>query len=205
MAVCNLESKGEAEERIQKIRFWATQAREPERHYEHRETGYNYRMSNIVAGIGRGQLKVLQSRVERKREIFAYYRKHLSEYLVFMPEPEGTYNNCWLSCAQVKKETGASALELIEALERENIESRPVWKPMHLQPVFKGCEYLEDTEHGGVAERLFRNGICLPSDTKMSESEQNRVIAILKECFEGRKRKWQRVVDDECRTEAGNL
>ena len=158
MLVCNLEEE-KAKERIAKVRFWATQAREPARHYEHKEIGYNYRMSNILAGIGRGQMKVLEQRVEQKRKIFAYYQEHLGDL-------EGIAEDC-----------PVKPLDVMEALEQGDVESRPVWKPMHLQPVFSGCDYID---HGGVAETLFNRGVCLPSDTKMTEADLERVCGMIR-------------------------
>ena len=178
MLVCNLEEE-KAKERIAKVRFWATQAREPARHYEHKEIGYNYRMSNILAGIGRGQMKVLEQRVEQKRKIFAYYQEHLGdlEGISFMPVHEDERANCWLSVIQIAENCLVKPLDVMEALEQGDVESRPVWKPMHLQPVFSGCDYID---HGGVAETLFNRGVCLPSDTKMTEADLERVCGIIR-------------------------
>lgn len=178
MLVCNLEEE-RARERIQKARFWATQAREPARHYEHKEIGYNYRMSNIVAGIGRGQLKVLEQRVEQKRHIFAYYQEHLGdlEGLTFMPLHEEERANCWLSVIQLEADGPVRPLDVMIALEKADIESRPVWKPMHLQPVFKDCAYIDN---GEVGTDLFRRGVCLPSDTKLTEEDLKRICEIIR-------------------------
>ncbi|HIS06208.1 MAG TPA: aminotransferase class I/II-fold pyridoxal phosphate-dependent enzyme [Candidatus Choladocola avistercoris] len=178
MLVCNAEAE-KAKERMAKVRFWATQAREPARHYEHKEIGYNYRMSNILAGIGRGQMKVLEQRVAQKRSIFAYYQEHLGdlEGISFMPVHEGERANCWLSVIQIAADCPVKPLDVMLALEKGDIESRPVWKPMHLQPVFARCDYID---HGGVAEALFNRGVCLPSDTKMTEADLERVCGIIK-------------------------
>ena len=178
MLVCNLEEE-KARERVQKVRFWATQAREPARHYEHKEIGYNYRMSNIVAGIGRGQLKVLEQRVEQKRHIFAYYQEHLGdlEGLTFMPLHEEERANCWLSVIQLEADGPVRPLDVMIALEKADIESRPVWKPMHLQPVFKDCAYIDN---GEVGTDLFRRGVCLPSDTKLTEEDLKRICEIIR-------------------------
>lgn len=178
MLVCNLEEE-RARERIAKVRFWATQAREPARHYEHKEIGYNYRMSNILAGIGRGQMKVLEQRVEQKRKIFAYYQEYLGdlEGISFMPVHEDERANCWLSVIQIAEDCPVKPLNVMEALEQGDVESRPVWKPMHLQPVFSGCDYID---HGGVAEALFKRGVCLPSDTKMTEADMEKVCEIIR-------------------------
>src|SRR5699024_4149464 len=130
------------EEMITKARFWATQSREPARHYEHKELGYNYRLSNVSAGIGRGQLMVLDERVKKKNEIYAYYKKHLQDIdgIGFMPENDFDQPNYWLSCITLNG--NIPPVNVIEALETENIEARPVWKPMHLQPYFEKYDYL---------------------------------------------------------------
>lgn len=164
------------EEMIKKVRFWSTQSRENARHYQHNEVGYNYRMSNIVAGIGRGQFKVLDQRVSKKKYIFNFYKDQLSnlEGLEFMPINDWNNPNCWLSCIQL---TGiVRPIDVMLALEKENIESRPVWKPMHIQPIFEKYDYVGNT----VSNQLFENGVCLPSDTKMTDEDLNRVSQIIK-------------------------
>ena len=168
------------EERIAKARFWATQARDKARHYQHSELGYNYRMSNILAGIGRGQLKVLEQRVAKKRYIFEYYKRELDEIkdIEFMPINEWNEPNYWLSCMILKGKV--RPLDIIDALEAENIESRPLWKPMHLQPFFAKYDYIGSD----VSEKLFENGICLPSDTKMTDEDLSRVVKIIKKLWE---------------------
>ena len=178
MLVCNLPEE-QAKERIAKVRFWATQAREKARHYEHKEIGYNYRMSNIVAGIGRGQMKVLDQRIEQKRHIFAYYQEHLGdlEGLSFMPLHENERANCWLSVIQLAPDCKVRPLDVMVALEKEDIETRPVWKPMHMQPVFADCDYIDN---GKVGENLFENGVCLPSDTKMTDEDLKRICTIIR-------------------------
>lgn len=161
---------------IEKVRFWATQSRDPVRHYQHSELGFNYRMSNVVAGIGRGQLKILHERVEKKREIFSYYKRELEGLngIEFMPSNEWNEPNYWLSsiilCGTVRPH------HIIEALEKENIESRPIWKPMHMQPFFEKYDFIGTD----VSEILFENGLCLPSDTKMSIEDLQRVVNIIK-------------------------
>lgn len=167
------------EERIAKTRFWATQSRDQARHYQHSEIGYNYRMSNVVAGIGRGQLKVLNQRVNKKKYIFEFYKRELSdlEGISFMPENEWNQPNFWLSTITVKG--SIKPIDIIEALEKENIESRPIWKPMHLQPVFEKYDYIgKDT-----SEKLFSEGVCLPSDTKMTAADLELVVNIIKELW----------------------
>lgn len=162
---------------IAKVRFWATQSRDPARHYQHSELGYNYRMSNIVAGIGRGQLKVLDQRVEKKKEIFAFYAREMGplEGIGMMPVNEWNEPNYWLSCITTRGKV--RPLKIMEALEKENIESRPIWKPMHMQPFFMKYDYIDN---GGVAEDIFENGVCLPSDTKMTEDDLCRIAGIIK-------------------------
>lgn len=164
------------EERINKVRFWATQARDQARHYQHSELGFNYRMSNVLAGIGRGQLKVLNERVAKKKYIHDYYLKKLGHLqgLSFMPENEWSNPNYWLSVITLRD--AVRPLTVMETLETENIETRPVWKPMHLQPFFKEYDYLG----GRVSEELFENGVCLPSDTKITDEELERVCRIIK-------------------------
>jgi dTDP-4-amino-4,6-dideoxygalactose transaminase len=164
------------EERIAKVRFWATQSRDQARHYQHSELGFNYRMSNVVAGIGRGQLKVLNQRVEKKNYIFEFYKRELGglEGVAFMPSNEWNEPNYWLSSMIL---TGKiRPIDVMEALEADNIESRPIWKPMHLQPFFEKFDYVG----GDVSEKLFENGICLPSDTKMTDGDMIRVVEIIK-------------------------
>lgn len=167
------------EEKIKKVRFWATQSRDNALHYEHSELGYNYRMSNISAGIGRGQLKVLDQRVKKKRFIYEFYIQELNELegVKFMPENEWDDPNYWLSAMIL---TGkVRPIDIINALKKENIESRPVWKPMHLQPYFSRFDYVGDN----VSKELFNNGVCLPSDTKMTENDLKKVCTIIKGLF----------------------
>jgi dTDP-4-amino-4,6-dideoxygalactose transaminase len=165
------------EEKINKVRFWATQSRDPARHYQHSEIGYNYRMSNIAAGIGRGQLKVLDQRVAKKKYIFEFYKRELSGLsgVHFMPVNSWNEPNCWLSCMTID-EGPIKPLAIMEALEKENIESRLIWKPMHLQPVFAGYDFIGQ----GVSKQIFEQGICLPSDTKMTDEDLGRIYRIIK-------------------------
>lgn len=175
------------EDGIKKVRFWATQSKEPVRHYEHKEIGYNYRMSNICAGIGRGQLKVLDKRIEKKTEIYNKYKNELEKVkeIKMQPIPKNTKPNHWLSVMTIDKDSKVKPLNIMETLEKENIDSRPVWKPMHLQPVFKEYDFITAKNDGtSVSEDLFNRGVCLPSDTKMTEEEQEKVIDIIKKCFE---------------------
>ena len=169
---------------IAHARKLATQAREPVPHYEHTEIGYNYRMSNVLAGIGRAQLKVLEDRVQARRRIFEYYYRHLSDLpgIEFMPEAPWGRHTRWLTTLTIDpKKFGATREDVRLALEAANIESRPVWKPMHLQPVYAGYE----TFGGAVAERLFRDGLCLPSSSQLTEEELNRVVQVIRNCFRG--------------------
>lgn len=161
---------------IEKVRYWATQSRDPVRHYQHSELGFNYRMSNVVAGIGRGQLKVLDERVEKKRAIFEYYKRELEGLygIEFMPSNEWNEPNYWLSSIILKGKVRPH--HIIDALEKENIESRPIWKPMHMQPFFAKYDFVGTD----VSENLFDNGLCLPSDTKMSIEDLQRVVNIIK-------------------------
>ena len=180
---------------IDYARNLSQQAREPFPHYEHTEIGYNYGMSNILAAIGRGQLRVLDERVKRKREIFDYYQNALGDLpgIEFMPEAEWSMSNRWLTVILITREQfGASPEEVIVALEAENIEARPVWKPMHMQPVFnpqigvrKGAKAQHSIEKktyhcrvvgGEVAEDLFERGLCLPSGTAMTDEDLERVV-----------------------------
>ena len=173
------------EERIRKVRFWATQSREKARHYEHKEIGYNYRMSNIVAGIGRGQLKVLDERIKQKTNIYNNYKQGFKDIkeIKMQPIPIDTKPNHWLSVITLEKNSKVKPLDIMIALEKENIESRPVWKPMHMQPVFKDYDFIK-IEEEPVSTDLFERGVCLPSDTKMTKEEQEVVINIIKKLFE---------------------
>ena len=173
------------EERIRKVRFWATQSREKARHYEHKEIGYNYRMSNIVAGIGRGQLKVLDERIKQKTNIYNNYKQGFKDIkeIKMQPVPIDTEPNHWLSVITLEKNSKVKPLDVMEALEKENIESRPVWKPMHMQPVFEDYDFIK-TKEEPVSTDLFERGVCLPSDTKMPKKEQEIVINIIKKLFD---------------------
>jgi dTDP-4-amino-4,6-dideoxygalactose transaminase len=164
------------EERIKKVLFWSTQARDQALHYQHSEVGYNYRMSNIVAGIGRGQMTVLEERVTQKKAIFDYYKKHLGDLtgIGFMPVHDWQQPNYWLSCIVTNDAT--NYLDIIQALEEASIQSRPLWKPMHMQPVF--ADY--PAYVNGVSEQLFNNGLCLPSDTKMTTDDLAEVCSIVR-------------------------
>jgi dTDP-4-amino-4,6-dideoxygalactose transaminase len=168
---------------IKKATFLATQARDSAPHYQHSQIGYNYRMSNICAGIGRGQMQVLPERIEQRRTNFSFYEKELQEFegISFVQEPEGFYSNRWLTTILVDpvKSVGVTRETIRLALEKENIESRPLWKPMHLQPVFKEFPYYGHE----VAETLFENGLCLPSGSNLTPDELNRVVDCIKKVF----------------------
>ena len=171
-------------EGLEKARFWATQARDPASYYQHSEMGYNYRMSNILAAIGRGQLRVLDDRVKRRREIFDTYKSELGSIpgVGFMPEAGFGKSNRWLTVMTLDPETiKKSPFELVDYLEEQNIESRPVWKPMHLQPLFQGKTYYTHEENRSISDILFETGICLPSGTAMTERHLKRVIDAIRE------------------------
>ena len=174
-----LSDDGEA---VRKARFWATQAREPFPWYEHKEIGYNYRMSNIVAGIGRGQLLHLEEHLKEKERVYRAYEKGLAGLPLRMnPYLPESRPNFWLSCVTLEKGAGITPEQIRLALEAENIESRPIWKPMHLQPVFAANEFIGVGDN--VGEDVFARGLCLPSDIKMSLEQQDKVIEIVKGCF----------------------
>ena len=173
---------------LEKTKFWITQARENERYYEHKELGFNYRMSNIVAGIGRGQLRVLNERIAKKKEIFETYKEAFKGIKDIEIAPICDYGkpNYWLSVITLKKESKVKPLDIILALEKENIEARHIWKPMHIQPFYKDYEFFShngDKDEISVSEDIFNRGLCLPSDTKMTEEDIERVIYIIKSLF----------------------
>ncbi len=174
------------EEFIRHARFLATQARDKAPWYQHSHIGYNYRMSNVVAGIGRGQLRVLDQRVEARRQIYAWYQQLLDGIpgVCFLPEPEGLFSNRWLTCITIDPELtgGVTHTHLMEKLAEENIESRPIWKPMHLQPVFATCPAYVN----GVAEDVFKHGLCLPSGSNMTEEDLERIATVVTRVFSGK-------------------
>lgn len=178
-------------EKIEKARFWSTQSRDNARHYQHTELGYNYRMSNVVAGIGRGQLRVLNERIDQKKHIFERYAEAFKdiEDIEMMPICEYGEPNYWLSCMSLKENSRVRPLDIILALEKRNIESRPIWKPMHLQPYFEKYDFFSHNEDGkSVAEDIFNRGVCLPSDTKMTEKDIDKVIGTIKLFWESAER-----------------
>ena len=168
------------EQHIKKARFLATQARDDAPHYQHSEIGYNYRMSNVLAGIGRGQLEVIEDRVNKRREINQFYRNLFDgvKGITFLSEPNKEFfSNFWLTTIIIDPEkTGFTNYDLMDAMAKDNIECRPLWKPMHLQPIFeKYPAYIS-----GVSEHLFNQGICLPSGSNMAEDDLNRIASCLK-------------------------
>ena len=169
---------------IQKAKFLSTQARDPAPHYQHSEIGYNYRLGNICAGIGRGQLKIIEDRISRRRANFDFYQHQLADLtgIAFQPERKGNYSNRWLTCITVdpSENNGVTGEKIRLALEENNIESRPLWKPMHLQPVFGGMPFYGSK----VSERLFESGLCLPSGSSLSEENLHRIVSVVKQQFE---------------------
>lgn len=167
----------------EKAFFWSTQAREKAYWYQHEEIGYNYRMSNVVAGIGRGQLIHLNEHRDLKEKIYRRYEKGLKDLPITMnPYLDCTKPNFWLSCLTINPEINKKPIEILEKLDKLNIETRPIWKPMHMQPVFKDCDFVSVSKDP-VSEDIFARGLCLPSDIKMTEEEQDYVIKCIKECF----------------------
>lgn len=180
------------EEFTKKATFLATQARDPARHYQHSQIGYNYRMSNIVAGVGRGQLLHLEEHKTLKKAIYRKYEERFSDI------PEITLNplnrdgdaNCWLTCMLIDPGCGVTPDQVMDALEADNIECRPIWKPMHLQPVFEQCDFItkdgsikDKTDMGSVSAEIFEHGLCLPSDIKNTDEDMERIIGIVRRCF----------------------
>ncbi|SCJ34034.1 UDP-4-amino-4-deoxy-L-arabinose--oxoglutarate aminotransferase [uncultured Clostridium sp.] len=172
---------------LHKAKFWSTQSRDEARHYQHSELGYNYRMSNVVAGIGRGQLRVIEKRIEKKKQIYDFYKDEFSEIEEITMAPIRDYGepNYWLSIIILSEDSKIKPLDIILALESENIESRHVWKPIHLQPYYEKYRIFkhDDDFDISIAEDIFNRGVCLPSDTKMTIEEQEYVIEIIKELF----------------------
>ena len=176
------------EEAAKRVTFFATQSRDPARHYQHSEIGYNYRMSNVTAGIGRGQLLHLEEHKKRKQEIYRQYQAAFAD----IPEismnplnPDGDAN-CWLSGMVIAKESKVTPDMVMDALEEINAESRPIWKPMHMQPVFAGEDFMPHYEDGrSVGEDVFARGLCLPSDIKNTDEDMELIIRTVRECFAG--------------------
>ena len=168
------------EKNIEKARFLSTQARDCAPHYQHSEVGFNYRMSNVIAGIGRGQMEVLPLRIEQRRAVFEYYKNNLADVhgISFLKEQKGSISNRWLTIINIdeSKTKGIGREQIRLSLELENIESRPLWKPMHMQPLFEKMPYFGK----GVATKLFNNGLCLPSGSNLSTEDLDRVIKIIR-------------------------
>lgn len=176
----------EDEEAIKKALFLATQARDPARHYQHSQIGYNYRMSNVTAGIGRGQLLYLEEHKARKQAIYRQYQGAFADIsgISMNPlNPDGDANN-WLSCMTIAKGCSVTPDEIMDALDAENIESRPIWKPMHEQPVFAECDFVPHNGDGSsVGSDIFARGLCLPSDIKNTPEDMELIIGIVRKCF----------------------
>lgn len=167
---------------VDKARFWSAQARDPAPWYQHSEIGYNYRMSNVVAGIGRGQLLHLEEHRQKKAEIYQTYARELAGLPVRMnPYLPDSVPNFWLSCLTIDRDCAVTPERLRLALEAENIEARPIWKPMHLQPVFADCDFI--TAGDNVGEDIFARGLCLPSDIKNTPGDMARIISVIKGLF----------------------
>jgi pyridoxal phosphate-dependent aminotransferase EpsN len=171
-------------EKLRKARFYSTQACEDALHYQHNELGYNYRLSNILAAIGRGQLKVLDDRVTQRRRIYDVYSSAFSsnDGFNFMPEAAYGRSNRWLTALTINtQKLGVTHLDIIAGLATDNIESRPVWKPLHLQPLYNECDYYEHQPGFSVSDQLFQSGLCLPSGSNMSEEDMSRIIGCIKQ------------------------
>ena len=180
------------EEFTKKATFLATQARDPARHYQHSQIGYNYRMSNIVAGIGRGQLLHLEEHKALKKAMYKKYKERFSDIpeITLNPLNEDGDANCWLTCMLIDPGCGVTPDQVMDALEADNIECRPIWKPMHLQPVFEQCDFItkdgsikDKTGMGSVSAEIFEHGLCLPSDIKNTDEDMERIIGIVRGCF----------------------
>jgi dTDP-4-amino-4,6-dideoxygalactose transaminase len=171
----------------EKVKFWSTQSKENLPYYQHKEIGYNYRMSNIVAGIGRGQMSVLDERIAKKRYIYNFYRKafHDIRAIDMMPIADYGRPNYWLSCLMLNDETSVRVQDIIQTLAARNIEARHIWKPLHKQPVFRSYDYFSSVD-GEISccDDIFNRGICLPSDTKMTDQDLEKVTGVIRDIFE---------------------
>lgn len=178
---------GNDTDKLKTVLKWITQSREPERWYQHEELGYNYRMSNVVAGIGRGQLTALDNHIEQKTNIYNKYIEAFEDIPITMqPYLDETKPNHWLSAATIDKDCNINPFAIMDRLAEENVETRPIWKPMHMQPFYKECDYFPHNEDGtSVSEDIFARGICLPSDfyPQMKPEEHDEIIKIIKEMF----------------------
>ena len=174
------------EEAVARARFLATQARDPARHYQHSEIGYNYRMSNVVAGIGRGQLPHLKEHIARKKAIYEQYKTAFSDIpqITMNPQNPQGEGNYWLSCLTLEEDCDVTPAQIMDALEAENIECRPIWKPMHLQPVFRQYDFITLRGKGeGLGADIFHRGLCLPSDIKNTPEDMENIIRIVRRQF----------------------
>ena len=172
------------QEAANKARKWSTQSREPFPYYQHEELGYNYRLSNVLAGIGRGQMIHLNDHIAAKKAIYQRYKEGLKDLPIKMnPYTDDVEPNYWLSCVTINESVNVLPEKIRLTLEKYNAESRPIWKPMHMQPIFNGCDCITVNENS-VAEDIFARGLCLPSDIKMTPEQQDIVIEIIKSCFE---------------------
>ena len=173
------------EEAINRARFLSTQARDPARHYQHSQLGFNYRMSNVLAGIGRGQLLHIEEHKAKKQAIYRQYKEAFADIPAIQMNPlnpDGDANN-WLSCITIDPACGVTPDAVMDALADDNIESRPIWKPMHLQPIFEKEDFITLQEDGSVGERIFAKGVCLPSDVKNTPEDMERIFAIIRRLF----------------------
>ncbi len=171
---------------IEKCRFWSTQAREKAIHYEHKEVGYNYRLSNVLAGIGMGQYEQIEQKIAKKKAIYDTYSKAFKDIqeISMFPVPDWSQPNYWFTVLLINQTSSILPVSIINALEDKNIESRPVWQPMHMQPVFSKCMFYSHTSgRTSIAEDLFRWGVCIPSGTSLTETEQDKVITIIRNQF----------------------
>ncbi len=175
------------EERLKKVLYWITQAREPALWYQHTELGFNYRMSNVLAGIGIGQMQALNERIEQKKAIYERYKAGFSDidYIEMMPVCDYGKPNYWLSCITMNGKSRVNPIMIIKALANENVESRPIWKPMQLQPFYRECMFFSHNENGemSVSQDIFTRGVCLPSDTNMTVEQQEKIIRIVRGMF----------------------
>ncbi len=173
------------EEDVERARFLSRQARDPARHYQHSTIGYNYRMSNIVAGIGRGQMLHINDHIERKQRIYRQYQEAFSDIpeIEMNPLNRSGIDNNWLSCMTVAPGSSVTPVQIMDALAEADIETRPIWKPMHLQPVFEAFDFIQVEEGLSVSEDIFNRGLCLPSDIKNTEEDMQRVIKIVRRQF----------------------
>jgi dTDP-4-amino-4,6-dideoxygalactose transaminase len=174
----------DSKEDAEKVRKWSTQSREAAPWYQHEEIGYNYRMSNVVAGIGRGQLKHLDEHVSLKRDIYVQYRDAFADLkeVRMNPYPAVSEPNFWLSCMTIDEQSAVKPIDIMLALEKENIETRPIWKPMHMQPVFSGCDLISVSDKP-VSEDIFARGLCLPSDIKNTAEDMDKIISMVRSAF----------------------